>query len=142
MQALTNTELITHSGGCHCGAIQFQVLAPADITAQLCNCSICSKTAYLHLIVPRSRFTLLSGEGNLSEYTFDTHEAKHLFCKVCGIKSYYIPRSNPDGVSVNVRCLNEQAIGHVKIELFDGRNWDANAHELSHLSRECDEKGE
>ena len=126
-------ELVTHHGSCHCGAVQFAVEAPADLNVSECNCSICSRSAYLHLIVPRSRFHLLSGEDNLTTYTFDTHEAKHLFCKTCGIKSFYIPRSHPDGVSVNVRCLDDSTITSMQVEFFDGKNWEQNIDQLKPL---------
>src|SRR5262245_3347484 len=94
-----------YHGSCHCEAVQFEVEAPKQITCQDCNCSMCSRSGYLHLIVPRSKFRLLQGEASLTTYTFDTGVAQHRFCKICGIKSFYIPRSNPDGVDVNVRCL-------------------------------------
>ncbi len=122
-----------YSGGCHCGAVRFEAEAEAEaeekVTCQECNCSICSKSGYLHLIVPNSKFKLLQGSNQLSTDTFDTGEAKHLFCKTCGIKSFYIPRSNPNGFSVNLRCLDSQP-KEVKIELFDGKNWEQNAHQL------------
>jgi len=124
-----------YQGGCHCGAIKFEVEAAEEINCQDCNCSICSMSAYLHLIVPKSRFTLLRGEKNLSTYTFDSEEAKHLFCKTCGIKSFYIPRSNPDGVNINARCLEPQP-SKITIDPFDGNNWGLNAHSLAHLSDE------
>ena len=126
-------ELVTHTGSCHCGAVRYEVDAPADLEVSECNCSICSRTGYLHLIVPRSRFRLLSGEDNLSTYTFDTHEAKHLFCKTCGIKSFYIPRSHPDGYSVNVRCLDDSTINSMEVEFFDGKNWEQNIDKLKPL---------
>ena len=119
-----------HRGGCHCGAVKFEVEAPEDLEVSECNCSICSKSGYLHLIVPKNRFRLLAGEENLETYTFDTHEAKHLFCKTCGIKSFYIPRSHPEGISVNVRCLDAATIRSIHIEQFDGKNWEANIHKL------------
>jgi hypothetical protein len=124
-----------YKGGCHCGAVKFEVEAPEKIVTQDCNCSICSKSGFLHLIVPKSKFNLLQGEQNLVTYTFDSAEAKHKFCKTCGIKSFYIPRSNPDGFDVNVRCLEPQP-KELIIELFDGKNWEENAHTLSHLSKE------
>ncbi|MCG6869171.1 MAG: GFA family protein [Gammaproteobacteria bacterium] len=124
-----------YRGSCHCGAVQYAVEAPEAVECQKCNCSICSKSGYLHLIVPKSRFRLLSGDDALTTYTFDTGEAKHLFCKVCGIKSFYIPRSNPDGYDVNVRCLDPQP-KTIRIEPFDGQNWELHARELSHLSKE------
>lgn len=124
------TKNITHYGSCHCGAIRYEVDAPADIEVDDCNCSICSRSGYLHLIVPRSRFRLLQGDENLSTYTFDTHEAKHLFCKTCGIKSFYIPRSHPDGISVNARCLERGTVESMKVTLFDGKNWEQNISKL------------
>lgn len=124
-----------YKGGCHCGAIEFEVEAGEEITCQDCNCSICSKSGFLHLIVPKSKFKLLKGEDDLSTYTFDTGEAKHKFCKICGVKSFYIPRSNPDGYDVNVRCLDPQP-NTINVETFDGRNWELHAHKLSHLSKE------
>ena len=124
-----------YKGGCHCGTVQFEVEAPEAITCQDCNCSICSKSGYLHLIVAKSKFKLLQGKENISTYTFDTGEAKHKFCKICGIKSFYIPRSNPDGYDINVRCLDPQP-KTVIIEGFDGLNWEQNAHTLAHLSKE------
>jgi len=126
-------ELITHTGSCHCGAVRYEVDAPPDLEVSECNCSICSRSAYLHLIVPRSRFRLLAGENQLSSYSFDTHEAKHLFCRICGIKSFYIPRSHPDGISVNVRCLDPATIRSMQIEFFDGQNWEQNIGQLKPL---------
>jgi hypothetical protein len=122
--------LVIHKGGCHCGAVRYEVEAPDDLEVSECNCSICSKSGYLHLIVPRAQFNFLSGDDNLETYTFDTHKAKHFFCKTCGIKSFYIPRSHPTGVSVNVRCLEDSTIRSIKIEHFDGKNWEDNIHEL------------
>jgi len=124
------TRTITHFGSCHCGAVRYEVDAPADIEVDDCNCSICSRSGFLHLIVPKSRFRLLQGEENLSKYTFDTHEAKHLFCRTCGIKSFYIPRSHPDGYSVNARCIEEGTIKSMKITSFDGKNWEKNISKL------------
>jgi len=124
-----------YTGSCHCGAVVFEVEASEAIDCHECNCSICSRTGYLHLIVPASRFSLLQGEDMLTTYTFDSAEAKHRFCKTCGIKSFYIPRSNPDGYDVNVRCLEPQPT-QIHIEAFDGKNWEMHAHKLSHLSKE------
>ena len=131
---IANEPLVSHRGGCHCRRVAFEVEAPARILAQDCNCSICRMTGFLHLIVPKSRFRLLSGQDALAEYTFNTGVAKHYFCKFCGIKSFYVPRSNPDGVDVNVHCLVPDTIAGIEIEAFDGRNWESNAAALSHLS--------
>ena len=122
-----------YSGGCHCGAIQFEVEVSQDINLVECNCSICSKTAYLHLIVPKEKFELLSGEGDYSTYTFDTHEAMHHFCKTCGIKSFYVPRSHPDGISVNARCLKNFNLEAFVTHKFDGKNWEDNIEKLKKL---------
>jgi hypothetical protein len=128
--------MVVHRGGCHCGAVRFEVEAPAALEVQLCNCSICSMTAYLHLIVPASRFRLVRGEESLAVYTFNTGVARHLFCRTCGVKSFYVPRSNPDGFSVNVRCLDPGTVERVTVTAFDGRHWEAHAGELAHLSIE------
>lgn len=130
------TALVTHRGGCHCGDVAFEVEAPARLTVQDCNCSMCSMTGYLHLIVPANRFRLLRGDDRLTAYTFNTGVARHLFCRRCGIKSFYVPRSNPDGYSVNARCLDRSTIVHLAIEPFDGQNWERSAAALAHLSRE------
>ncbi|MGE0668044.1 MAG: GFA family protein [Sphingomonadales bacterium] len=128
------SEMITHKGGCHCGAVAFEVDAPAEVTVHECNCSMCEKTGYLHLIVPASRFRLLRGEHDLTTYTFNTGRAKHLFCRYCGIKSFYVPRSNPDGYSVNLRCVDRSTFTKVTVEPFNGRDWEANGDRLRHLS--------
>lgn len=127
---------VTHSGGCHCGAVAFEVDAPAKITASDCNCSICRMTGYLHLIVPRSRFRLLQGADELSEYKFNTGTARHLFCSRCGVKSFYVPRSNPDGYSVNVRCLDPATVEHVEVRLFDDNDREASEAKIKDLSSE------
>jgi len=128
-------DKVTHTGGCHCGAVRFEVRAPARLEVTHCNCSICERTGFEHLIVPASDFTLLQGKERLSTYTFNTGVAKHLFCKICGIKSFYVPRSNPDGFSVNLRCLDPGTIKHVSYKDFDGQNWERAGHTLAHLSK-------
>ncbi|MDA2920787.1 GFA family protein [Desulfobacterota bacterium AH_259_B03_O07] len=127
-----------HKGSCHCGAVRFEVEAPEDINALDCNCSICSMTGFMHLIVPKSRFRVIKGADNLTTYTFNTGVAKHTFCKTCGIRPFYVPRSNPDGYSVNVRCLDQSSISKVMIEQFDGKNWGQNAPRLKNLSKDED----
>ncbi len=129
------STLITLEGGCHCGEVRFSVRVAANAEIQSCNCSICSKTGFVHLIVPQQNFSLLQGEASLSCYQFNTKVAKHLFCSQCGVKSYYIPRSNPDGVSINVNCLDSLEGTEFKHELFDGQNWEKHAALLSHLSK-------
>lgn len=123
-----------HAGGCHCGGVRFEVALPKIAEAQTCNCSMCHKSGFIHLIVPQSRFRITRGTERLAEYTFNTGIARHLFCADCGIKSFYRPRSNPDGWSVNARCLDETV--EMDLSEFDGKNWEANAAGLAHLSRE------
>lgn len=123
-----------YHGSCHCGAVQYEVTAPDDIEVEDCNCSICSMSGFIHLIVPRAAFNLLRGEDDITTYTFNSGVAKHTFCRVCGVKPFYIPRSNPDGVDVNVRCLQPQPRS-IKVVPFDGQNWEVNAHTLAHKSQ-------
>jgi hypothetical protein len=113
--------MVTHRGGCHCGRVRFEVLAPANIQVADCNCSVCSKFGYLHLIVPAERFKLISGRDSLTTYTFNTGIAQHHFCSVCGVKSFYVPRSHPDGFSVNARCLDAGTIESMSVAPFNGR---------------------
>jgi hypothetical protein len=129
----TSPSMTWHKGGCHCGAVTFEVLVSHDLEVDDCNCSMCARTGFLHVIVPKSRFRLLSGADKLTTYEFNTRTAKHLFCSVCGIKSFYVPRSHPDGYSVNFRCLDRAEFGQVHIVPFDGRNWEANVDKLTPL---------
>ena len=128
-------SLVTHRGGCHCGAVAFEVDAPARLAVSDCNCSICRMSAYQHLIVPRARFRLLQGAESLTEYRFNTGTARHLFCRHCGVKSFYVPRSNPDGYSVNARCLDPATVEHVEVEIFDDDDRATSEARLRNLSR-------
>jgi hypothetical protein len=116
--------MITHSGGCHCGRVRFEVDAPAELEIDECNCSMCSRLAYQHLIVPASRFRITKGREALTTYTFNTGTAKHMFCATCGIKAFYVPRSHPDGWSVNARCIDSPTIQGMRITFVDGRQWE------------------
>jgi hypothetical protein len=111
-------------GGCHCGRVRFRVTA--DLTrVSDCNCSICTKKGILHLIVPPECFELLSGKDDLTTYEFNTRTAKHTFCKHCGIHPFYLPRSDPDKIDVNVRCLDDIDLTAIAPKLFDGKDWEA-----------------
>jgi hypothetical protein len=119
-------DRITLSGGCHCGAVRFEADVVAPVALLDCNCSMCARTGYLHLIVDEAAFRLLTPADALAEYRFGTGAARHLFCKTCGIKSFYKPRSHPDGWSVNWRCLDSTAGIEPRIDAFDGRGgWEA-----------------
>ncbi len=115
---------VTYRGGCHCGRVRFEVDAPARLEVLECNCSMCAKTAYLHLIVAKSQFRLVTGGDALTTYRFNTGAAQHLFCSACGIKSFYVPRSHPGGYSVNARCLDDVAVSALAVTPFDGRDWE------------------
>jgi hypothetical protein len=115
---------ITISGGCHCGKVRFEADVPEAVEVLDCNCSICARTGYRHLIVPHSDFRLLSGGDLLSSYRFGTGAAEHLFCSICGIKSFYQPRSHPGAWSVNLKALDDQHGLSVSVRQFDGRNWE------------------
>lgn len=134
MSSLTS-EFVEYRGSCHCGVVTFKVKAKRDIEVDRCNCSICFKVGYLHLIVPKNNFNLLSGENEITTYTFNTGVAKHTFCSICGVKPFYTPRSNPDGISVNANCLDDRPRSMVIVE-FDGQNWEANAHKVKHKSKQ------
>ena len=113
----------TYQGGCHCGRVRFRVTCALDRVTE-CNCSICAKKGFLHVIVPPEQFALLSGEGDLTSYAFGTRVAEHLFCRHCGIASYYVPRSDPDKIDVNARCLDGVDVGTLTVAPFDGRHWE------------------
>jgi hypothetical protein len=116
--------LQTLEGGCHCGRVRFRVTGDLAQTT-VCNCSICTKKGFLHLIVPPEQFELLRGADDLATYQFNTKTAKHTFCRVCGIHAFYVPRSDPDKIDVNVRCLDGIDLASLSPKSFDGRNWEA-----------------
>ncbi len=115
--------MATYRGGCHCGRIAFEVAGELNSVDE-CNCSICAKKAYLHWIVPRAAFRMLTPADDLATYTFNTGVARHHFCKVCGVAPFYIPRSDPDKIDVNARCLDGVDVAKLKVNFFDGRNWE------------------
>lgn len=122
-----STSIDTYTGSCHCGRIAFEIDADLGAVEILdCNCSICTKKGFLHLIVPPERFRLIRGEDAIVEYRFNTGQAVHKFCETCGIHPFYTPRSHPEDVDVNVRCLEAVELGELEIEPFDGRNWEEN----------------
>jgi hypothetical protein len=135
---MINAAAITwRSGGCHCRAVRFAAALPATVEAQDCNCSICGMTGFIHLIVPETRFRLLAGGEHLTPYVFNTGAARHLFCAICGVKSFYRPRSNPDGWSINARCLDDIQALDIAVTPFDGRDWESHGGELAHLSKDA-----
>lgn len=121
---MSEPSLVTHRGGCHCGRVRFEALAAAKVEVSECNCSMCSKAGYLHLVVRAEHFKLLTGSDVLSTYSFNTGTAKHLFCSVCGIKSFYVPRSHPDGFSINARCLDPGTLEALTVRAFNGQEWE------------------
>jgi hypothetical protein len=117
-------DKVTIAGGCHCGAVRFEARVERSVEVLDCNCSICAMTGFRHLIVAHSDFRLLAGEGALSHYRFGTRAADHLFCSVCGVKSFYQPRSHPEAWSLNLNALDDSAGLEVTAKAFDGRNWE------------------
>ncbi|HWM45882.1 MAG TPA: GFA family protein [Xanthobacteraceae bacterium] len=113
----------TYDGGCHCGRVRFRVTGDLAMVTE-CNCSVCTKKGILHLIVPKDDFELLSGEDALTTYTFNTGVAKHTFCKYCGMHPFYVPRSDPDKIDVNARCIDGIDVSTLAVKRFDGRNWE------------------
>ncbi len=121
---MSAAELVEVTGGCHCGAVRFTLRADREPEVLDCNCSICSATGYLHLIIPHDRFTLVQGGDALTSYRFGSGRAEHLFCRICGIKSFYQPRSHPDAFSVHLACVDDASGLEPRITPFDGRNWE------------------
>jgi len=113
----------TYRGGCHCGRVRFEVRGNLERVSE-CNCSICTKKAYVHWIVPRSAFRLLTKSDDIASYAFNTKTARHLFCPNCGVAPFYIPRSDPESLDVNVRCLEGVNLAKLEHDRFDGRHWE------------------
>ena len=112
-----------HSGGCHCGAVRFDVRMAVE-KGLACNCSICTKSGSLLAFVPRDRFTLRSGEDHLEDYQFNRHVITHRFCTTCGIKPFALGQM-PDGspmAAVNLRCLDGIEVRDLEIAWFEGRD--------------------
>ena len=125
------------AGGCHCGKVRFEVRGRATHVL-LCNCSMCTKRGTLHWIVPLDQFRITAGEDALSEYRFGTRTARHFFCPVCGCAPFYVPRSDPDKMDVNARCLDDVELGALEYGTFDGKNWDRHFHEVYAPGRDRD----
>ena len=128
------TDTMPYEGACHCGALQFRLNTRPPSALLRCNCSICELEDFLHWIMPLSHFEWISGEANT--YRFGSGVARHTFCPTCGVKPFYFPRSNPDGVSVNARCVPGLNWRALPVDEFDGQHWEQNAATLSHLSSE------
>lgn len=126
---------VTHHGGCHCGAVRFTVATAATLAVLDCNCSICRMSGFLHLIVPAADFCITQGQDQLTEYRFNTGTARHFFCRVCGIKPFYVPRSNPDGWDINARCLDGAQLSAMPISTFDDTQRDTATAAIAHLSQ-------
>lgn len=119
----------TYTGGCHCGDVRFEVTTDLALVTE-CNCSICTRKGFLHVIVPQASFRLLGDEAALATYRFGTMTAKHHFCRRCGIASFYVPRSHPDMIDVNARCLDGVDPASLSVVPFDGRHWESSVDKL------------
>ncbi|CAL4075484.1 unnamed protein product, partial [Meganyctiphanes norvegica] len=131
---MSDTDLIKHTGGCHCGAVRFEVQAAPVLNVIECNCSICRKKQNLHFIVPAQHFKLIKGHQAIKTYSFNTHSAKHNFCGTCGVQSFYIPRSNIDGYGIVPHCLDEGTVRKIKMEKFDGKHWEESIKKHEHIT--------
>jgi hypothetical protein len=127
--------MASSSGSCHCGRVRFEVQGTPDEVSE-CNCSVCTRKAYLHWIVPRAAFQLVAGEDDLATYRFNTGVAQHHFCRHCGVASFYVPRSNPDSIDVNARCLDGVDVAALPRRSFDGRNWEASIDQFRRRQQE------
>ena len=136
-QMNSESEKVRCKGSCHCGRVEISVLVPLKARISRCNCSICGKSGHLHLIIPAEDFELLKGEGELTEYRFNTGTARHLFCRHCGVKTFYVPRSHPEGFSVNVQCLELDERVEVSVKDFDGQHWKKNISTLHGTDRDA-----
>ncbi|WP_300541688.1 GFA family protein [Maricaulis sp.] len=112
------------SGGCHCGAVRFEVNVTDAVVVISCNCSLCAKTGFIHLVVDEADFRVTQGEDNIGEYSFHTHTARHRSCRTCHVTTHHTMRSRPDGISVNLRCLDGDANLQLRFQEFDGASWD------------------
>lgn len=117
-------HFVRHTGACHCGAVRFEFSAEENLRVLNCNCSVCRRTKFEHVIVPKDHFELLTELDVMAEYQFGTKTAKHTFCKVCGVKPFYSPRSHPEAFSVNLRCVDQSTVSSTSVEDFDGQNWE------------------
>ena len=117
-------ELQQHDGACHCGAVRFTVMLPPDPRGARCDCSICAIKGAVTVGAPLDGLEVTEGNDLLTLYQFNTGTAKHFFCATCGIKPFYVPRSHPDGFSVNARCIDSPTVTGMKIRPIDGRNWE------------------
>jgi hypothetical protein len=126
MSHVTEAKKLTHSGACHCGAVQFEFDTESKhFVAWDCNCSICALKRNVHTMVDKRDFRLLKGEDSLTEYTFGTGVAKHKFCKVCGVQAFYSPRSNPHSWAVTIACIKPGTFDSVETKFYDGKNWES-----------------
>jgi len=132
-QRVSGSGWVLRAGGCHCGAVRFEIEVAPRPLLQECTCSICRMTGFVHLIVPASRFRLLGGGEALVEYRFNTGVARHLFCRHCGVKSFYVPRSHPHGYSVNARCLDDDVLADCEwLPPFDDADRDTATAAIAH----------
>lgn len=118
----------THQGGCHCGAVRFEVALPTDVKGNRCNCSICAKLGQTGAILKPEAFRLLSGESELGQYAWGAKISTRHFCKHCGILCFgvgHLEAIGGDYVSVNLNALDDYDVSLLEIVHWDGRhnNW-------------------
>lgn len=119
-----------HTGGCHCGAVRFEVELDLAAGGTMCNCTVCTKIASVGAIVTPSAFVLVSGEDSLSTYEWGGKIGQRKFCKHCGVHCFapgHLDVLGGDYVSVNLNCLDDFDLSAAKLAYWDGRhnNWQA-----------------
>lgn len=128
VSGLSRKPTVTHSGGCHCGAVRFEVDLPAGFQGSRCNCSICQKLGSTGHVVQPQAFRLLAGEGSLGRYEWGMRSAARRFCQHCGVYCFgagHIPQLGGDFVSPNLNCLDDFDVNALELVHWDGRhdNW-------------------
>ena len=117
-------------GGCHCKKVLFEFTSLIKVKLIKCNCTICKPLRYLHLIIPHKDFKLISNIKNIQIYQFGTKKAKHFFCKFCGVKSFYQPRSHQNAYSINYNSIKDPPKINQIIK-FDGSNFEKNLDDIN-----------
>ncbi len=114
----------TYRGSCHCGAVSYEVVAEFK-EGMRCNCSHCKRKGFLLSFVPESSFTLLTGEGVLTNYQFNKKHIDHLFCSVCGVQSFGRGKDATGNtmVAINLNCLEGFDTSAVVVQEIDGASF-------------------
>jgi hypothetical protein len=118
------TKPTSQTGSCHCGAVRYTVEIDLSQPVISCNCSMCGRSGTLLAFVGADHFKLVQGSDSLTDYQFNKHVIHHMFCKVCGIKSFArgVGPGGKEMAAINVRCLEGVDLGALEVKPFDGRS--------------------